>query len=129
MSKRSLVYAALTADAQLVAAIPAERWLQQGAVDRAPIRPFAIIAMQEVGTTAVRSAQPRCMVWVHDDRGSFLRIDEILARVKVVLEGLEAEDSTDRIVDVRWDGDSPDLVDPGYDTNTRNAQFTITGRK
>lgn len=129
MSKRQMVYAALTSDATLLSKIAADRWVQQGAMDTARHRPFALIAMNEVNTTPVYSGQTRCTVWVHDDRGSYVQIEEILERVKAVMTALTAEDSTDRIVHVSWDGDSPDLVDPGYDTNTKYAQFTITGRK
>lgn len=127
---RKLIHAALIASSPLTAVIPASRWIQGGAVDSPPLRPFAIYRITDVPPTVVGSAQPHLQVWIHDDRGSYVRIDEILELVRTALYGaVPMENATHRIVDVEWTGDSPDLVDEGYNTNTRNASFTLTGRK
>lgn len=127
---RKLVYAALTSSAPLVAAIPEDRWIQGGSVDSPPARPFAIYRIVDVPPSVVGSGQPRLEVWIHDNRGSYTRIDSILELVRTVLySAVPMENATHRIVDVEWTGDSPDLVDEGYNTNTRNARFTLTGRK
>jgi hypothetical protein len=92
--------------------------------------PFAIYRIVDAPPTVVGSPQPRLEVWIHDNRGSYVRIDALIELVRTVLvAAVPMENSTHRIVDVEWTGDSPDLVDDGYNTNTRNARFTLTGRK
>jgi hypothetical protein len=127
---RELIHTWLTTQTYLTTIIPAERWIQQGAVDDPPPRPFAVVGFADRPRSDMGSAQPRLAVWVHDDRGSYAKIDSILQYVEETLPGaVPLEDSDSRIVDIRWDGSSADLTDDGYNTNTRNAQFIITGRK
>lgn len=127
---RQLIHEALTSSLPLIAEIPADRWIQSGALDEIPTCPFAVYRIADAPTSLIHSVQPRLEVWVHDVRGSYLRIDRILDLVKEALAAaVPMEDSTHRIVCVEWTGDSPDLVDEGNNTNTRNTQFTITGRK
>jgi hypothetical protein len=127
---RKLIYQALTSSLPLVAEIPIVRWIQGGSMDAQIARPFAVYRIVDDIPTTVHSSQPRLQVWIHDNRGSYTRIDRILELVRTTLENaVPMENSTHRIVDVEWTGDSPDLVDEGYDTNTRNASFILTGRK
>lgn len=126
---RKLVYAALTAT-PTPGNIPAVRWISAGALDAPPPRPFAVLRLRDGPASDVRSLQPTLEVWIHDERGSYTRIDDILEQVKQKLSAATPmENATHRIVDVRWIGDSPDLVDEGYNTNTKWTSFTLTGRK
>jgi hypothetical protein len=124
---RALVHQWLTSHAALTALIPAERWIQQGALDNPPARPFAVVGFTDRPRSDVGSAQP---IWVHDDRGSYSRIDSVVELLEADLpNATPLEDSANRIVDIRWDGSSADLTDDGYSTNVRNVNFTLTGRK
>jgi hypothetical protein len=127
---RALLYQWLTTNAQLTAIIPADRWIQQGAMDDPPARPFAVVGFTDRPRTDVGSAQPRVAIWVHDDRGSYSTIDTVIELLEVLLpEATPLVSATHRIADIRWDASSADLTDDGYSTNTRNAQFILTGRK
>jgi hypothetical protein len=127
---RALVHQWLTSHAALTALIPAERWIQQGALDNPPARPFAVVGFTDRPRSDVGSAQPRLAIWVHDDRGSYSRIDSVVELLEADLpNATPLEDSANRIVDIRWDGSSADLTDDGYSTNVRNVNFTLTGRK
>jgi hypothetical protein len=127
---RRLVYQALINSSALTQVIPVQRWIQAGAMDLAIPRPFAVIRMTDGAPSISKSVQPSLQIWIHDDRGSYTRIDSTLELVKTALNAaVPLEDATHRIVDINWTGDSPDLVDEGYDTNTKYASFTLTGRK
>jgi len=126
---RSLLYAAIVNEPDLITAIPANRWIAGGAVDTAPARPFAVIRIVDGPPSISKAVQPRAQIWIHDNRGSYTRIDAILAILRQTLENaFPAEDSNSRIVCAEWTGDSPDLTDEGYNTNTRYSSFTLTGR-
>jgi len=127
---RALVLQAIVANPTITALIPAGRWIQAGSLDEMPVRPFAVIRLVDGTQTVVYSEQPRFEIWVHDDRGSYIKIDQILRLVRETLvASVPLEDSNSRIVDIEWTGNGPDLVDEGYNTNARTARFTLTGRK
>jgi hypothetical protein len=127
---RALLHAAIVAETDLTAIIPAGRWIAGGAVDAAPIRPFAVIRIVDAPVSVVKSSQYRVQIWIHDNRGSYARIDSVLPLLRETLENaFPAENATSRIVCAEWSGDSPDLTDEGYNTNARYSTFTLTGRK
>jgi hypothetical protein len=127
---RALVLQAITSEPALTALIPADRWIQAGSLDEMPARPFAVIRLIDGTQTIVYSEQPRFEIWVHDDRGSYIKIDQILRLVReTLIAAVPMEDANYRIVDVDWTGNGPDLIDEGYNTNVRTARFTLTGRK
>jgi hypothetical protein len=127
---RALLYQAITASTDLTAIIPAERWIQAGAIDAPTARPFAVIRIVDGPPSISKATQPRVEIWVHDDRGSYLRIDEVLDLLEDILPIVPPlENDSDRIVAVDWSGRSPDLVDEGFNTNTRHTDFIVTGRK
>jgi hypothetical protein len=127
---RKLIYEWLTSDDYLTSVIPADRWLQQGAMDDPPARPFAIVGFDDRPRSNIGSPQPRISIWVHDNRGSYFRIDDVIKYLEEELpNAVPLEDDSYRIADIRWDASSGDLTDDGYSTNTRNARFILTGRK
>jgi hypothetical protein len=127
---RKLLRDTILADSGLMTAIPAARWIQAGAVDNPPARPFAVIRITDARPSVSRSSQPSVQIWVHDDRGSYSRIDSTLKLIREYFATVfPLENATERIVCAEWAGDSPDLVDEGYNTNTRYSSFTLTGRK
>lgn len=74
-------------------------------------------------------------IWVHDQPNDYTRIQGILARLQVLLKGVqgqawtEGEDNTQTgyITLIEYDGDSPDLSDPGHGTIVKQGNYTIVG--
>lgn len=127
---RALMYSVITGAPSLTNLIPAERWIGGGAVDEPPARPFAVIRITDSPLSISKAAKPTVQIWVHDNRGSYTKIDRILEALHAVLIAVEdLEDATSRIACIEWTGDSPDLVDTDYNTNVRYATFSLTGRK
>jgi hypothetical protein len=61
-------------------------------------------------------------VWVHDQPGSYVRIDQILALVRNVLEGPVPESGA---IAAQWTGNSGDLADPDRRTVMRYSTFRL----
>jgi hypothetical protein len=132
MSIRSLVRNLLIADTDLLALIPADRWIQATAADDSPpARPFAVLRFAGTFPMQVRAASQCALeIWIHDNAGSYDRIDEIVKKVKATMASSDqaTEDSynTD-LIHAEWSGDSVDLFDDGYRTNTKSTSFNLTG--
>lgn len=130
MSQRKLAYTRLTTDSALIAKIPLDRWFGASAVDGTPAVPFAVMRISGTFRTTNGTGQRRLEVWVHDRKGDYNRIDDIIELVKARLDGApEAADADSRIVCYDWINDSPDLFDDGYGTNCKMVNYTITGKK
>lgn len=130
MSHRKLVYTRLTTSTELLTEIPIERWLSASAVDGTPDTPFAVIRISGTFRTPNGTGQRRLEVWIHDQKGTYTKIDDIMALVKARLDSApEMVDSDSRIVCWDWVNDSPDLFDEGYGTNCKMINYTLTGKK
>lgn len=127
---RALLHGWLTTQSYLTSIIPADRWIQQGAMDEPPARPFAVVGFSDRPRSTIGSPRPVVTIWIHDERGSYGKIDDVIALLESMLPvATPLENNDSRIVDIRWEGSSGDLTDDGYSTNTRNATFSLTGRK
>lgn len=125
---RKKIYQLLTTDPDLEAlAAPSELVVAQrsGLEETEPpkTRPFIIYNFGTTvpsGPSAVRAHNQYVQIWVHDTVGDYHRIDEMLGRIKVLMENAPAEEEfyEFRLLDL-----SPDLNDTGIDTNTRFAVF------
>lgn len=130
---RKLLYRALTEDETLLAEIPIDRWLSGGSVDTTPALPFAVIKFGggDVIPSPSRNPVSRVEIWIHDDKGSYTRIDRILGLVKTRLDGngfVWSNLPDEWITQAEWTSTSGDLVDGGYNTNTRLASYKLVGR-
>jgi len=130
---RSLLY-------QAVAAIPAfgGRVYQASAtgvgdVPQSPDKPFCVI--REIGSTTYpvveETASPRARsfyFWVYDERGSYVRIDELLKEVGDTVRDLvgSVSPSGRRCIGVNWQGESMDLEDDTYDANAKYGSARVT---
>ena len=126
---RKLLYRAIVENSVLTALIPAERWTS--GLDAKPQTPFAVIRIAGDFKSVSKRPQPRAEIWIHDDRGSYVRIDQILAAVREQLDGMGYKWSDwpgELIAQIDWQSNSPDLIDDGYNTNTRMASFGLVGR-
>jgi hypothetical protein len=126
---RSLIHNALTNEAELTALVPAERWVARSALDDRPETPFVVLAMGAVTPALASVRRGGLSVWVHDDRGSYVRIDSILDIVeKRLLSYVHRTFGDAELMVVEFEGRSDDLEDDGLRTATRNSSFRIVGK-
>lgn len=99
--------------------------------DNLPARPFAVVRLGVFGRGLAHVKRGTAEIWVHDDPGSYDRIDVILKSVYDRLDGaahLKGEDGSELILST-WTGTSGDLNDPGFRTITKNISFEIVGKE
>ena len=99
-------------------------------VDTPQTRPFLQIrwGRTEIGLKTTAVSRRTITIWAHDLPGDYTKIDQILARVKALLPGLEGQNNgLGYLLSAEWTGDSEDLADDGHGTITRNASFTLVG--
>ena len=133
---RKTVRDLIVASAPLTALIPTERWFQPGGVVDIPVRPFAVlrwIAPVAGATSGLWAYQLR--VDVHDERGSYARIEQILGgQYKVggvwpILNGIMDVTGADgRVTQADFLGDSGDQESDDYGTNYKFSSWQIIGR-
>jgi hypothetical protein len=128
---RTVLFNAVTSDPALLALVPADGWLARGSVDTRPDTvPFVVMAVGETPRRMGATELVDITYWVHDERGSYVRIDGILSALEKFFENLGYQEGTDYEVSaVEWQGRSPDLDDDGFKTATRNVSFRVVGRK
>lgn len=125
---RRLIMNMLTTNDPLLNEIPADRWFGSGAVVDTPARPFAEIRFGGVFPGLGRVKRRRLEVWIHDEEGDYERIDHIIGLVKDVLDGAEHVFYENvELISSEWKGDSTDLFDDGYRTNTKSTGFDVIG--
>jgi hypothetical protein len=113
--------------------IPAERIFQLSAIDETPVKPFMVYRLSGTSpgvTRASKSRVSRLEIWVHDNPGSYTRIDGTLTAIEnrfaeVTYESA-AEGESISVID--FDARSPDLDDTGFQTICRMSSFTIIGK-
>ena len=99
-------------------------------VDTPQTRPFLQIrwGRTEIGLKTTAVSRRTITIWAHDLPGDYTKIDQILARVKALLPGLEGQNNgLGYLLSAEWTGDSEDRADDGHGTITRNASFTLVG--
>lgn len=69
-------------------------------------------------------------VWAHDRQFDYGRIQDVLLRVKDILDGAYHVEGADGwwLTQCDWRGEGPDLTDQGYNTRTRYADFQAVSR-
>lgn len=133
---RATIHQLLVAAPALTAVIPAGRWYQVGAVIDIPIKPFAILKwIAPVAGDAKGTFAYQLQVAIHDDRGSYKRIDGLLGGphrsggVFEHLSGIEGLTGPDGyVVQADYLGTSGDDVDVDYRTNTKYSSWQVIGR-
>lgn len=133
---RAAVYSLLVGDTTLSAlGITAATIFTSNSIDDAPeTSPFVIIRWEETQTRwgLAGSPGPTSMtLWAHDHGGSYARINAILQRCKEILDAAVHVAGSDGYVLTLadWRGTSPDLVDDGFKTITRNHAWVVLSRK
>lgn len=137
MSLRSFIFSLITADPILNGlGFTEQNTFTSHDEDTPQARPFIILrwGSTNVGLndwdTGVGSNLRQLVVWVHDDPGDYVRIDQALDRVRTVLtlvRGTYTGTTGKYIGQATWNGDSDDLKDDIVGTITRNSSFTFIG--
>jgi hypothetical protein len=131
MSLRKTVYEYLTTDAPLLAAIPLDRWKSLGGVKDRPATPYAVLAwfgtVESVGLNLIHLLQ----VQVHDEPGSYTRIEDIHVLVENRLKAAQQYVGTTghRLVQADYTGVSADLIDPDRRTGFQYTSWSVVGGK
>jgi len=93
---RKVIFRALKGDPELQSLV-GERIFQRGSTldgipptDEVPYIVYNLGQGFVKGPSALKARQQGLQVWVHDEPGDYFRIDEILTRVKEVLEEVDA---------------------------------------
>lgn len=136
MAGRELIYQALRASAAIADEVDARIYqsgsLGIGNAPDEPSRPYILfiqlpsVPFPEVRHTA-RAARRTYQVYVYADRGDYGYIDKVLGLVRETVLGLvDSHESTGvRCLDVRWTGDSQDIVDTLMDLSYKFTTFQL----
>ncbi len=127
MSVRRAIHSAISNDLA-VSAVLGGRLFAAGGVPNGPTRPFAVLRWGDLEPGIARMERRRLTVFVHDDRGDYLRIDDIGGDIRNVLEFLpHTRFEGGSVSKVEFEGASVDLEDPTYDTGMRTWAYRIVG--
>jgi hypothetical protein len=132
---RATVRNVLVATPTLTAVVPADRWWVPGAVVDNPVKPFVVLRWLAPVAGAARGTFLRQLrVDVHDERGSYKRIDQLLGNpdtgggVYGVLSSLVQHTGVDgRVTEANYLGHSGDQEDPTYGTNFKFSSWQVIG--
>ncbi len=119
----------LTAQLPLTALVPAARWYQAGNVVDAPTKPFVVLRwLAPVPGDARGSFAHQLRVDVHDNRGSYARIDAFNALVQPYLKAVRDLVGADgRIGQCDFLGLGGDQEDETYKTNYSFTSWQVMG--
>jgi hypothetical protein len=117
----------LVGSVEITNLVPAESIFGSGGVAERPNPPFIVIRFgAEQPATVPGVSNQDSFVWIHDKPLNYLLIREVQSELRKLLD--DSYDNTAGLIRVRWQGDSQDLTDPGYNTFTRTSSFRLIGR-
>lgn len=129
MNWRSWLHAQLTANAGVIAIVPAVRIWSAGSLEaRQATRPFIVIRLGFSSPELNEADAPEITntfstIWVHDEPGSYKRIDTALTAIRTALVG-----QVSTAIACLWQGDSGELADQEQGTIVRNSSYRLVGR-
>ena len=126
---RKVVFSLLSSDAELQALV-GDRIVERSALDDGgpAVKPFIVLGY--AGTTRLGpGAEPKDLTLsVHDERGDYSRIGEVLSLCRTILESaIHVEVDGQHLSSAYWQGDSEDLYDDALRTNFRSAGYRLIG--
>lgn len=130
---RTYLYQKLVTDAQSIAAgtlgaigLKAASVYASG-IDTPEGELFIIIKFGDMQRGMAAVSRTNVTIWVYDRNKDYLRIEQILKRIRQMFESVEAQATAEGwITSIEWTGDSEDLVDDVYRASTRNSAFRVT---
>jgi len=132
MTARAALFTLISADSTLNGlGIDANSTFPANSVDNPEVRPFVVIRFDAKTAMFADRGSQNLVIWAHDDRGDYSRIDSILERIREVLDNAVHVSGADGIIltSARYIGSSTDLWDDGYRTMTRNSTFSVSSRE
>lgn len=131
---RATIRNVLIASPALTAVVPAARWYAPGAVVDSPVKPFVVLRWLAPTRSDAGRDMNQLRVDVHDNRGSYNRIEDLLGNpnqgggVYEVLSGLLDHTGVDgRISECTYLGHSGDQEDVDYKTNFKFSSWQVIG--
>jgi hypothetical protein len=126
----------IIADAAITTVIPTERWFTPGGVVDHPVMPFAVLRwLAPVAGAGPGQWAHQLRVDVHDKRGSYARIEQVLGGpyraggVYPILSNIMAVNGSDGYVaQADFLGESGDQEDEVYGSNYKFLSWQIIGR-
>lgn len=130
---RKTILQVIAANPDVVAEVPADRWYQAGSVAENPVKPFGIYRLSSTGPGVTRrspSREVRLEMWIHDEPGSYLRIDRLLSALERTFEAVVHASAAEgeSISQAHFDSRSPDLNDSGFGSICKATIYTLTGK-
>jgi hypothetical protein len=91
---------------------------------------FAVVRWDLTTAAFKTTGTDRASIWLHDKQKDYGRINDGLNRLRELLTEAVHRQGGDgwSLTVAEWNGESPDLFDPGYGTLTRYADFTVVSR-
>lgn len=118
---------------EVIAEIPLSNWHQSSSIKETPAKPFGVYRLSGTGPSTTRRSpvkEVRLELWIHDEPGSYLRIDRLLGKLEstfnAVMHASAAEGES--ISQTAFDSRSPDLDDQGFGTICKSSVFTLIGK-
>jgi hypothetical protein len=117
----------------VTAEIPLDRWFQASSVQENPEKPFGVYRLAGTGPGVTRrsgSREVRLELWIHDEPGSYLRIDRLLTALESTLDAVVHASAAEgeSISQTAFDSRSPDLDDSGFGSITKATIYTLIGK-
>lgn len=133
---RQVIHQRLIGDPVLTALVPPERWYQAGAVADRPVFPFVVVRwISPVRSDARSQLLNQLRIDVHDARGSYSRIDQILGGpyktggvYANLNSALDVSGVDGRVTCCDYLGHSGDQEDPEYISNFMYSNWQVIGR-
>lgn len=127
---RKVVFRALHDDPELAVLVGGRIFQRSSMEEGIPPRqiPYIVYHMGEsfgTGPSVIKAQRQTVQVWVHDRTGDYFRIDEVLDRVKMVLEHVP-EGEPEGFLGIRHLQYSPDLWDDLTKHIVRYGRFSAT---
>jgi len=109
--------------------MPATSVFAAGSMEgRESVRPFVVVMLGSNFAAFSESDKPYVVsqdaaIWVHDEPGSYKRIDATLEVLRNAIAG-----QVNEAIAATWQGDSPELSDPDQGTIVRYSSYRLHGR-
>lgn len=132
MDWRTWAFDRLTSSDPVTDLVPVEWIFGGGSLTEVPARrPFVILRFGVEQSDMWDGDGPAATsqyltVYIHDEPGDYLRINEITLAIRAALQGPVADGVGG--ISALWQGDSQDLADDVYGTIMRNAEFRLLGK-
>lgn len=121
---RQTFWQLITTDPDVAAVIPPERWFARGSVVDTPTTPYGVLADLGTDTGATRQFG----VYVHDEPGSYVAIDDVLKLVRRRVESVAQYLGPDgRLVGATHLTTSEDGTDQSNGTGVKNSIYRYLG--